>query len=381
MSSASAASPFDFRACVPFGSDLRVLLNTEFISPGSIHELLQEKGIFVGTSEKRVTVPILSSTLLTPPEFLRLIDISVNRELVPKIRTCRYELERTNADWASTIRREFNGAALVSLLGPSGNVKVKSSQIIIEKIGELKIKYTLSKKDFSQDWIMREVEYPGEIVFEQKGSSLILEAGLSRTSKETNDFNRRILNRAASALKMGSIIKQEVANKITYSSFQDFERVLFFKRLTAGTVACLEFGSVNDMEIGRDVGMPELPDDPKISWMNQTVRRIIIDGDRLNDIFLISEDTYYMYYYVQRMDVTFNYIFGQNSGTARISFYFSASKASERPQAEFEFEVVGTKPASGRMNCDAKQQVKKLLQKAVLDLIDREYCAIVAARE
>ena len=66
MTSASVASPLDFRASVPYGSDLRILLNSDLVSQGDIRELLQAKGIFVGTSEKQVTVPILSSTLLKP---------------------------------------------------------------------------------------------------------------------------------------------------------------------------------------------------------------------------------------------------------------------------------------------------------------------------
>lgn len=381
MTSIPVASPLDFRASVPFGSDLRVLLNSDMISPGDIHDLLQEKGVFVGTSEKQVTVPILSSTLLTPPEFVRLIEASVSRELAPKVRTYQYDLERVDADWVAAIRQEFKGDSFASLIDTTGNIKIKSAPTItLEGKDRLRISYTLSRQDFSQDWIRREVEYPGEIILEQKGSGLVLEAALSRTSKDTNDFNRRILGRAASALKKGNFIKKEEANKITYASFEDSERVLFFKKLTAGTAGSLELGSVNDMEIGRDEGMPELPDDPKISWMNQTVRKIIIDGERLNDIFLISDDQYYEYYYIQRMDVTFKYIFGQNSGTARISFHFTPSKPEERLQAEFEFEVVRATPAKGRMNSDAKREVRKLLHRAVQDLIDREYNSIVAAR-
>ena len=181
-------------------------------------------------------------------------------------------------------------------------------------------------------------------------------------------------------MKKSNLIKDQEPNKISFNAFTDSERVLFFKKLTAGTAGYLALEAVNDMEIGRDDGMPALPDDPKISWMKHTVRKIIIDGERLNDIFFLSDDQYYEYYFVQRMDATFNYTFAQNSGTARVGFHFTTSKPEERQKAEFEYEVVSASPAKGRMNKDARKDIAKSLQRAIQDLIEREYNSIVAAR-
>jgi hypothetical protein len=381
MSSTSAASPLDFHACVPFGADLRVLLNSDVISPGVISDLLKEKGVFIYSSDKKVTVPLLSSTLLTPPEFLRLIEVSVNKELVPKVRTTKFELTDSKSDWLDTVRNGFDGQIISTFAdSANGNVEIATPTITVPRAGSLKIGYKLFKVDISQDWIKRKVEYSGEIHFKQKEGSKILEVDLSRTSKETDEVNRRILKHAATALKKEDMIKQEDGNKITFGSLQDYERVLFFKRLTAGTGVSLELGTVNDMEIGRDKGMPELPDDPRVSWLNQSVRRLEVDGDRLNDIFLISDDSYYRHYYVQRMDVTFRYAFGPNSGETRISFHFTSCKPDDRFSAEFEFEVLGIKSTSGRMNVDSKRDLNNQLKTVALELIHREYEAIIAAR-
>ncbi len=75
-----AKPAFDELSSIPTGSELRVLLNSEHISYGEIHSLLKKKGVYVGNTDKSITVPLLSATLLTPKEFSNLIESSVDRE-------------------------------------------------------------------------------------------------------------------------------------------------------------------------------------------------------------------------------------------------------------------------------------------------------------
>jgi hypothetical protein len=77
---------FDINSSIFLGNDLRVLLNSDHISYGEIHNTLKEKGVFIGNNEKSVTVPLLSATLLTPDDFSKLIESSVNRESRPKVK-------------------------------------------------------------------------------------------------------------------------------------------------------------------------------------------------------------------------------------------------------------------------------------------------------
>ena len=60
------AKQFDYERAMLWGDRLRVLLNSDHISNGEITETLKEKGIFIGSSEKSDTVPLLSACLLTP---------------------------------------------------------------------------------------------------------------------------------------------------------------------------------------------------------------------------------------------------------------------------------------------------------------------------
>ncbi|EKS5497081.1 hypothetical protein QB888_004664, partial [Escherichia coli] len=109
---------FDIKSNILSGGDLRVLLNSDHISYGEIHNTLKKKGIFIGDADKSITVPLLSSTLLTPDQFSLLIETSVNRESTPKNKTLSHDLTSDDVDWITPLRELFedlsNGTNLIN---------------------------------------------------------------------------------------------------------------------------------------------------------------------------------------------------------------------------------------------------------------------------
>lgn len=135
------------------------------------------------------------------------------------------------------------------------------------------------------------------------------------------------------------------------------------------------------MEIRRDIEGPPLPDDPQISWMNHT-KRIKIDGDRLNEIFLISDEKYYSFYHVLRMDITYPYKISLNTGTCRVSFSFSSPTQSYGPSNDseltFEFPRISHEKYT---NNEAKKDIYLKLERAIRDLVEKEYEKILHERQ
>jgi len=154
--------------------------------------------------------------------------------------------------------------------------------------------------------------------------------------------------------------------------------VRFFKRLTAEGGITLGTGNVLDIEVSLDTDSPPLPADPEIAWMNQTVRRLTIDGERLNDIFLMANENYYKHYHIQRMDVTFTFKDGTNTGESRISFSFSpAGKVGVDSELTFECVRLAFKKA---VNADAKKAATTAVQHAIRSLIDAKYAEMLSER-
>jgi len=369
------STALDVQSTIVYGAQLRILLNSEHISYGEVHATLKEKGIFVGNSDKSVTVPLLSSTLLTPSNFSELIDSSVSRDSQPKIKVSALSLVSASSDWIEPLKKELF-APDFDATGGHGEFSV--SPEVVVKGQAISIPYTIRRQDFSKDWIERELFFDGEIVVERQGSSLKLDFVSTHSSKETEAINRRITSRISQVLHAENIVAKAEPDRITFGSFANEERVRFFKRLTAGWQGVLSPGSVSDIEVTLDAKGPPLPNDPEIAWMNQSVRRLTIDGERLNNIFLMANEKYYKHYHIQHMDVTFPFTDGANKGDGKVTFSFSSSSRGE-PDAELTFEC-SRLSFDDTVNADAKRSASSAVQHAVRALIEAKFAEMLSER-
>lgn len=371
----------DSNYLIPSGSELRVLLNSEHISYGEVHSALKTKGIFSGSNDKSITVPLLAATLLTPSGYSALIEASVDRDSKPKMKVSALDLVASSSDWITPLKQlfetDFNPFAGIE------NIEVIDSPgVVVDGKDKVRIPFSIVRKDFSKDWTQREIRFDGEVTIERQGGSLKLDLTSVHSSKETEITNRRMTARISKVLKDSGITQSEIERRITFGSFTNVERVRFFKRLTGGYGRFIGRGNVNDMEINRDISGPPLPNDPQVSWMNQTVKRLKIDGEKLNDIFLISDEKYYPYYHVQRMDVTFGYMSAANSGEFRAGFFFSTPSRGEyaKDDAELTFEVLRV-THDHSVNSDTKRELNTQIARHVRALIETEFERIVEERK
>ena len=369
------------KSSIPTGSEFRILLNSAHISYGEVHTALKKKGVYVGNSDKSVTVPILSATLLTPTQFSELIDHSITRESRPKTKVSKLDLVSSDCDWIEPLKLGLFAQGF----DPSENMEfinfIASPNIVVHSKDKVTIPYVVNRRDISQDLINRELRFSGEIVIERQGDSLNLEFSSVHSSPQTETINNRITSRISHILNDAGTVKNDTPMKITFGSFSSVERVLFFKRLTTGVSRVLGTGSVNDMDICRDADSPPLPNDPQVSWMNHSVKRLKIDGERLNDIFLISDEEYYPFYHVLKIDITYPYTISANEGTCRIGFSFSnqGRSSAHRDDSEltFEFFLISH---NGKVNSDSKKEISSKLVRVVRRLIEEQYEKIVNDR-
>ncbi|MBS9429351.1 GapS4b family protein [Photorhabdus akhurstii] len=375
---------FDIKSNILAGNELRVLLNSDHISYGEIHNTMKKKGIFIGDSGKSITIPLLSSTLLTPDEFSHLIETSVSRESIPKNKTLSHELLADDVDWITPLKDIFedqeNGNKLI--FGMDNILFVDYPDVVVEDKNKIRINYKVNRKDYSKDWIERELNFSGDITIEHVGNKLKLDLLTTHSSKETEKINKKITSQISKKLHNLNIVKSESPNIITFNSFTNEERVRFFKRLTAGKPKNLSIGTVDNIEINLDPNGPSIPNDPKISWMDKTVKRVKIDGERLNDIFLISDEKYYIYFHIQKMDIEFEFSFGQNSGKCKVSFSFStlSKRNGKIENSEFIFSCSRVK-VDNTTNADAKRTIENKINMCLKKLIEEKFDEILSERK
>lgn len=374
-------SQLDTNSTILAGADLRILLNSDHISYGEINTTLKEKGIYVGENEKSITVPLLSATLLTPDNFSRLIEASVDRESQPKVKSSSLDLVSDSSDWITPLKESLF-EELNWLTSESGNISfVEAPEVIVENSNSIRIPYIVTKSDYSKDWLQRELRFDGEITIRKKDGTLILDFSSNHSSKETEIINKKITNNVSRILNKKNIVTSPEAHQIKFDSFTNEERIRFFKKLTAGFKKEISTGDVDNIEINIDSSGPPLPNDPQISWMKNSVKRMKIDGERLNDVFLISDEKYYKYYHIQKMDVEYSYTHGVNSGKCKICFLFSNTTRAEDDykKSELTFSCVRL-THNNKVNPESKKSISKLINETLKKLIDEKFQEIFSER-
>jgi hypothetical protein len=112
--------------------------------------------------------------------------------------------------------------------------------------------------------------------------------------------------------------------------------------------------------------------------MSQTVRRFNVDGERLNDIFLINDEKYYKHYYILRMDVTYPFKVAANEGECRVTFSFSGARTVSS-SSELTFEVVRWSYKDSP-NTDAKKLIASEVQNGIRSVIEKNFSQAVTER-
>ena len=98
----------DLKGLIPSGEELRILLNSHHISDGDINSTLKEKGVFCGNSDKIISVPLLTATLLTSDEYAKIIDNSISRSSKPKNKISSLELVGADVDLNAPLKNLFS---------------------------------------------------------------------------------------------------------------------------------------------------------------------------------------------------------------------------------------------------------------------------------
>lgn len=355
------------------GSDLRILLKSSQISPGEVQSILRAKGIFARSNDKRETVPLLSSTILTPDEFTRLVDTSVSRESSPKQRVATLSLTSADADWKQSLIDDLK-TKLDNIAQSSDSYEIVQLPTPLIKGQSVVVQYSIDRKDFSKDWIQRDLTFHGTVEVSAKGAELFLEVASTHSSTETDRINRKIVDIISQTLYSAGVTTANEAKRITFESFTNPQRVRFFNYLSVGKDDILGVGNIDNVEIVLDPENPNLPDDTEISWMKDIVKSMRIDGDKLNEIFLLQNEKFYDYFSIQSMDVDYPFTIHSNTGTCRVTYFFpKPSKSDSIGSSELSIEHARPKFASQSPNEDGRNQVMGEIRLATRFIVDAQF--------
>lgn len=375
----STSERVDVSTWLPFGEQLRTLLNGDHIATGDLATLARSKGLFASGIDRPRIVQFLSTTLLQPFEISKLLEDSATREARPKVQPQKVTLTSEDADWQTTIKRAEQGLAdVVNLARSSGISFTQEPRLHSHDRRSLTISYVINREDYSRDLLHRELSFKAEIAVRQSDGASTLDVISTHTAKETDRINDQIIGFLTRELKAAGLSKDNAPAKIRLGSFDGKGHVTFLLRLAGPAIVGKEAGKIVDLAIKPNTasGSDKLP--PELAFLEGQIRNMRMEGDALNGISLLANETYHGMYVMARVLVAHSFDLEGVRGKCSILFQFQIGRGSDDfTAAPFSFAVESVS-VTGARKSDSTAKAKKLINAAVFAAIDRNFAALRA---
>ena len=324
---------------LPVGERLKPLLSKSCISESDMKNILAERGVYIGDSDKKSSIPILTLSILSPREFEKL-----------------QELQKTKEDSLKTkiIKAKSQSGKNLNDLIPQD--LIKRDDLIdeydcfdfdtdlsfnMDDQNKLVLDYTIIREDVTKDWANNKSRYTGRVEIEKSATQSMICFRNEYTSSETEVINKKIIKTVTNHLQiLGEISNKESPFEITSDKFNNIQRFAFMLQLANDSPSgFLSFEAVKNIEIGPD-RKANMPDNPK--WMGGSVKNIIINsekGETLENIEYISDKKYHEFLILRKVQAQFKFSSGALEGQCIVEYGFPHYFRSHVRNHSFEVSV------------------------------------------
>ncbi|MFT6137752.1 MAG: hypothetical protein ACJAUJ_000838 [Salibacteraceae bacterium] len=345
---------------LPFGDALRDFLNDGSISKSDLRTLIRKRGIFVNIEEKSSYVPILVKTGITPTELLELTGNMKIRETNPKRQTQSIKCEANSDDLITAIPVDYDAQAVVKkefsnyrLLGTPSFKRIDKNPNNIE------LDFEIERFDHTQTWNKNTTQFSGKVKFNKKDDTLDINISLSHTSPETKEVANKIASDYIKQLKKSGCIKSsEEVQKIRFMDFNNENRIKFLQELSQKQLNSeLYFKDTKDIGFSPDAS-EDFPE--KISWMQEKISNLVIQGSNLHSTFFIKDKAFHKYIQIHKVEASYSFDFAEHGGSCEISFEFPEFASKDEKDAELVIRVTRLRMRDGEPN-PSKGKLKETL--------------------
>lgn len=328
----------DANRLMPFGQELKNILEHTSIKDTERRHLLRNRGVFFNSYNEENTMPIFISSLLSPSELNYLKEKLQDKEDKPKSSTSTIEL-KSELDINKILPDNFNLSEInkTSTNYPKSEIVDKPEFNTIDKNpNNVSIPFSIITTDINKDWYRTKNKYEGEVEIIKTGNSVLFKT--KTTSPETKEVADNIINHLEKYWKNNDYMNpQEKIQKIIFKNFTNEKRFNFFLSLTEDTdiFNCIK---INFFIIAPDENedLPEI-----INWLETgKIHELSMKGDILQNIHFLKDKTLHKYIEIFEMEINCNFTIPIAKGKCKISFGFTDYLKKRGRKTEFSIKIV-----------------------------------------
>lgn len=363
---------------LPVGERLKPLLSKSCISESDMKNILAERGVYIGDSDKKSSIPILTLSILSPREFEKLQELQKTKEdsLKTKIIKVKSQSDKNlnNLIPQDLVERD-------DLIDEYDCFDFDTDlSFNMDDQNKLVLDYTIIREDVTKDWANNKSRYTGRVEIEKSATQGMICFRNEYTSSETEVINKKIIKMVTNHLQiLGEISNKESPFEITSDKFNNIQRFAFMLQLANDSPSgFLSFEAVKNIEIGPDRKV-NMPDNTK--WMGGSVKNIIINSEKgktLENIEYISDKQYHEFLILRKVQAQYKFSFGVLEGQCIVEYGFPHYFRSHVRNHSFEVSVPKiyfSKDSKSENSRNASRFILKEFQ----DMIQQKYDSVLGS--
>jgi len=339
---------------LPYGDNLRNFINNSSISESELNTFLKRKGIYVCKhTKKEFTIPIASSMLVSPKEFEILKnhhEISENKD--KRLSSSLDTVSKVTGTDLSNVLKSIDLNQIAKSKFPNYQFRMPKVEFKLDdKNKQLILTYEIESYYRNRSWDEQINNFTGTVIFDYNRKSLEIISENIYSSNETLEINRKIINYAKAELKKANIIKNIKENRILMDDLDNKQIFQFLLSFTNNNLFTeIEFNNITSIDIEFDT-KKEIPDKSTIKWMESYIKKLKLDGAKIEEIEIIKEDKHHQYLKCWGIIAEYKFDNFKVKGSATVKLEFNKSNG--------EFMVI----------MDKYKYDKKLYSQRIIDTV------------
>ncbi|PCK00763.1 MAG: hypothetical protein COA42_23745 [Alteromonadaceae bacterium] len=353
--------PNDIDQMLPSGEMLRSFMEQTQVTKRDLKNTLRSRGIFTYQGEKRDSIPLLISTILSPREFDELRAAQIVKIPTPKIDMQSMPWD-SDSNLADSIPKDFDLKKVLDL--EFSNLKINGTPTLTPVDGDpdkLKLDFNVEREDSSKSWANSKEVFPTSIEVSRNKEDGEVKLVVTHTANEAKDLAEiASTNIVEHFKKIGHVKEDNTPEFIAFNRFSHGKRIAYLLALSLNTPSeLLAFDDVVELEFTPDKSQ-DLPSE--MAWMETGLESLHLSGHSLHNSQFIAQDKFHPFVNIYRLDATFNFAIREVTGQCLVSFHFPAYTKSRDDEAELAInikKITYDEPPKGMTKTVTKEEMLK----------------------
>ena len=359
---------------LPQGDNIRQLLVKSNITEASVNAFLKEKGVFLGSTEKNNSVPLLMKTIVSPHDFENLYEIQKNREENYKHRTASINCER-NFKLTDIFNDPINlNQAIIDRHTYRPDYKIVGNPNFYFEGPESAIfEYKVERENALNDWTTNKTYHHGSLRIDKDTSGVIhISVQQNSTSKETQEVNSILLSYIKEKLNSESLIKKDDSFiSIRFNDFNNTNRIKFLYSFAKNLSIYTKFISLTDINLYLG---PAVAGHADLENFLAEIENLKLRGKSLHNHVFIKSDKYHEKLLIASINLKYELSINGVEGIMYLYLSFPDYIKNRNTYSEFQTEIkfsFGNIKRRSSMESDIRKKMLVLIENIKMNKFDK----------